>query len=57
MLQSGQRKTSAKHCPSKVQQSMPYLVKKQFVCYEKPLLNIQKDGREGSEDEVLAGFY
>ena len=36
---------------------MPYLVKKQFVCYEKGTLNIRQPERESLQDEVLTGFY
>ena len=57
MLRSGQKKTPARQCPSNVQHSMPYLVKKQFVCYDKGSLNIQKAERENVQDEVLTGFY
>ena len=57
MLRAGQKKTTAGQCPSNVQHSMPYLVKKQFVCYEKDALNIQKAERESLQDEVLTGFY
>ena len=57
MGSSGQKKAPARYAPSAKQASMPYLVKKRFVCYEQPLLNIQKDAREGKADGVLSGFY
>ena len=57
MLGGGQKKTPARYAPSAMQASQPYLVKKRFVCYDKPLLKITKDARAGRADEVLTGFY
>ena len=40
----------------KVQKKLPYLVKSNFVCMEKPLEDFGKYEHEDAPDEVLAGF-